>query len=380
MSVMTHPQHAQGDRDELEIIGLVSTQYGSETHPQTGPVIDKSFVGAIALAHENAGFDRALVGYSSASPDGFQVVAYAATVTKRLKFLLAHRPGFVAPTVAARQLATLDHFSDGRLAVHIITGGSDDEQARDGDYLSKEERYARSDEYLDIVKQTWTRTTPFDHEGKYYKLRDNVSSVRPLQQPHLPVFFGGSSDAAIRVAGKHADVYALWGETLEGVRETVQKVRAAAAVHGRERDIRFSLSLRPILARTEDEAWARAKRILADAQAVRDRVPLPFFRSAKTQAVGSQRLLQAADGGPVRDKRLWTEIAQLTGAQGNSTALVGTPDQVVDSLLDYYDLGITKFLFRGFDPLEDAIDYGRNLLPRFREAVRARRKPVAAVG
>jgi len=364
--------------EELEIIGLISTQYGSETHRQQGPVIDKSYVAALALAHENGKFDRVLIGYNSASPDGFQVAAYAAAKTSRLKFLLAHRPGFVAPTLAARQLATLDQFSDGRLAVHIITGGSDDEQARDGDFLSKEERYARTDDYLDLVKKTWTSDAPFDHKGPYYEVRDNFAAVKPVQQPHLPVFFGGSSDAAIRVAGKHADVYALWGETVEGVRETVQKVRAAAAAHGREHKIRFSLSLRPILARTEDEAWARAKRILETAQALRERGPVSVFRRAKSQAIGSQRLLQTASGGAVRDKRLWTEIAQLTGAQGNSTSLVGTPEQVVDSLLDYYDLGITKFLFRGFDPLEDAIDYGRNLLPLFREAVRARKAPQRA--
>jgi alkanesulfonate monooxygenase len=377
---MTQSHDAHDAQNELEIIGLVATQYGSETHASVGPVIDKTYVSTIALAHENAQFDRVLIGYNSAMPDGFQVAAYAAARTTRLKFLLAHRPGFVAPSLAARQLATLDHFSDGRLAVHIITGGSDDEQARDGDFLDKEERYARSDEYLDVVKKTWTSTVPFDHGGRFYKLRDNFSAVKPVQSPHLPVFFGGSSDAAIRVAGKHADVYALWGETLEGVKETVSKVRAAAAAHGREQHIRFSLSLRPILAHTEEEAWARARRILEEAQALRDNSTLSFFRRAKTQAVGSERLLQAASGGAVRDKRLWTEIAKLTGAQGNSTSLVGTPEQVVESLLDYYDLGVTKFLFRGFDPLEDAIDYGRHLLPLFREAVRGRREPRARAG
>jgi alkanesulfonate monooxygenase len=366
--------------DDLEIIGLVSTQYGSESHLPVGPVIDKTFVSTIALAHENAKFDRVLIGYNSASPDGFQVAAYAASQTTKLKFLLAHRPGFVAPTLAARQLATLENFSDGRLAVHIITGGSDQEQARDGDFLSKDERYARTDDYLDVVKKTWTSTAPFDHEGPYYRVRDNFSAVKPLQKPHLPVFFGGSSDAAIRVAGKHADVFALWGETVEGVRETLNQVRAAAAEHGRENDIRFSLSLRPILGRTEEGAWARAQRILHDAQSIREQGAVTFFRRAKSESVGAQRLLQTASGGAVRDKRLWTEIAKLTGAQGNSTSLVGTPEQIVDSLLDYYDLGVTKFLFRGFDPLEDAIDYGRNLLPLFREAVAGRKLPRAAVG
>lgn len=367
--------------EDLEILGLISTQYASETHAPTGPVIDKSYVGALALAHEHGNFDRALIGYHSSAPDGFQVAAYAAAKTSRLRILLAHRPGFVAPTLAARQLATLDQFSDGRLAVHIITGGSDDEQARDGDFLTKEQRYARTDEYIAILKKTWTSTSPFDHEGEYYKVRDNFSAVKPFQQPHLPVFFGGASDEAIEVAAKHANVYALFGETVAGVSETLNKVRAAAARHGRQDQIGFSLSLRPILGRTEEEAWDRAQRILAEAKALTERGAVSLFRSAKNESVGSQRLKGTAAGGAIRDKRLWTEIAKLTGAQGNSTSLVGTPEQVVDSLLDYYDVGVTKFLFRGFDPLEDAIDYGRNLLPALREAVAKRGRPrIAAAG
>jgi len=370
----SHPQD-----DELEILGLISTQYASETHVAAGANIDKSYLSALALAHEYGNFDRVLIGYNSASPDGFQVAAYAAARTTRLKFLLAHRPGFVAPTLAARQLATLDQLSDGRLAVHIITGGSDQEQARDGDFLPKDERYARTDDYITVLKKTWTSTAPFDHDGTHYRLKDNFSSVKPLQRPHLPVFFGGASDAAIRVAGKHANVYALFGETLDGVRETLDKVRASASAHGRANEVRFSLSLRPILGRTEEEAWARARRILAEAKAIRDNGSVSLFRRAKSESTGSARLRSTAAGGAVRDKRLWTEIAELTGAQGNSTSLVGTPEQVVDALLDYYDLGITKFLFRGFDPLEDATDYGRNLLPLFRARVAERRQPRAAL-
>jgi alkanesulfonate monooxygenase len=358
--------------DELEILGLISTQYASETHSPLGPPIDKSYLGTLALAHENGGFDRVLIGYHSAAPDGFQVAAYAAAKTTRLRFLLAHRPGFVAPTLAARSLASLDQFSDGRLAVHIITGGSDAEQARDGDFLSKDERYARTDEYIDVLKKTWTSNEPFDHEGKYYRVRDSLAAVKPAQKPQIPVFFGGASDAAIRVAGKHADVYALFGETLDGVREALDKVRASAAAHDRAGRVKFSLSLRPILGRTEEEAWARAHRILEEARALKERGATSFFRRAKNESTGAQRLLQTANGGAIRDKRLWTELAKLTGAQGNSTSLVGTPEQVVDALLDYYDLGITKFLFRGFDPLEDAIDYGRNLLPLLRKTVAAR--------
>jgi alkanesulfonate monooxygenase len=354
----------------LEFVGAIGTQDGSEGRPAKGPVVDKTFIGTFARAHEFAGFDRVLIGYFSSAPDGFQVAAYAAQQTERLNFLLAHRPGFVAPTLAARQLATLDQFIDGRLAVHIITGGADHEQARDGDFIDKATRYARTEEYLDVVKKTWTSKTPFDHAGRFYKVVDSFSAVRCVQDPHIPVYFGGSSDEAIAVAGRHADVYAFWGETLEQTRETIAKVRASAARFGRADQIRFSLSLRPILGLTEDAAWARAGRILEAAKAKSAGPRTSIFRRAgePPQNVGSLRLLEAAAGGKVRDKRLWTEIAALTGASGNSTALVGTPEQVADSLLDYWDLGITTFLIRGFDPLEDAIDYGRELIPRVREA------------
>ncbi|NMN07165.1 MULTISPECIES: LLM class flavin-dependent oxidoreductase [unclassified Novosphingobium] len=362
----------------VQFIGAIGTSGGSESRAPHGPVVDKVYLGAIARAHELAGFDRVLIGYFSSAPDGFQIAAYAAQQTERLQFLLAHRPGFVAPTLAARQLATLDQFIDGRLAVHIITGGSDAEQQRDGDFLGKAERYARTDDYLDVVKRTWTATEAFDHDGPFYQVRQSFAAVKPVQQPHLPVYFGGSSDEAIAVAGKHADVFALWGETLEQTAQTIARVRAAAARHGRSDQIGFSLSLRPVLARTEDEAWARADRILAAAKAQRAKAqgayPVQLFRNddGTVPNVGSQRLLDAAAGGRVRDKRLWTEIAALTGGSGNSTALVGTAEQVAESLLDYYDLGIDTFLIRGFDPLEDAIEYGRDLLPLVRAAVAER--------
>src|ERR1700683_67419 len=130
----------------VEFIGMIATKDASETRYTPGPPIDPAYVRKFARAHEDAGFDRVLIGYASSQPDGTQVAAYAAAHTERLSFLVAHRPGFVAPTLAARTFATLDQFAGGRIGVHIITGGSDGEQRRDGDYLSKDERYARTDE------------------------------------------------------------------------------------------------------------------------------------------------------------------------------------------------------------------------------------------
>jgi alkanesulfonate monooxygenase len=358
----------------VEFIGYIGTRHFSEIHPAAGPLLDCAHVEAAAKVHEEAGFDRALVAFNSASPESILVAGHAASVTRRLGLMIAHRPGFTAPTLAARQFATLDQFTGGRVAVHIITGGSDAEQRQDGDFLTHDERYARTGEYLDVLRRIWTSDRPFDHEGRFYRFEGGFSGVKCRQQPHIPVYFGGSSDAAIAVAGRHADVYALWGETHAQVRETVARVRAAAVQHGR--DVRFSLSLRPILAETEEKAWARADAILARVKEIRARSGLGMTHMAGL-SVGSQRLLAAAAQGARLDKRLWTAVAEATGARGNTTALVGTAEQVADALLDYYDLGITTFLIRGFDPLEDAADYGRALLPLTRELVAARERGAA---
>jgi alkanesulfonate monooxygenase len=362
----------------VEFIGMIATTDQSETRRGGGPVVDRDYVRRFARAHEDAGFDRVLIGYSSAQPDGTQVAAYAASQTDRLGFLVAHRPGFVAPTLAARTFATLDQFAGGRIGVHIITGGSDGEQRRDGDYLSKDERYDRTDEYLDVVKQAWTADAPFGYQGRYYRLEDFYSDVRSPQQPRIPLYFGGSSDAAYRVGGKHADVYALWGEPLAETAEQIASVRAAATTAGRTEPPRISVSFRPILGPTEDLAWQRADAILQTTRANVDafkgqwRRPTGGLGGREPQNRGSQRLLAAAAKGDLHDRALWTPLASATGAAGNSTALVGTPETVAEALLDYVDIGVTTLLIRGYDPYDDAIDYGRQLLPLVRAEVARR--------
>jgi alkanesulfonate monooxygenase len=362
----------------VDFIGMISSRQQSETRPARPPVIDPDYIRRFAQAHEEAGFDRILIPLFSTGPDPLLMASYAAPYTKRIGFMLAYRPGFTTPTWAARQFATLDQFTGGRIAIHVISGGDDSEQQRDGDFLDHDQRYARTDEYVGLLKRVWTSDAPFDHEGAHYRLKQAFSEVKPATRPHIPIYFGGSSDAAIEVAGKHANIYALWGERHAEVRDTIARVRAAAARHGRDpREIRFSLSFRPVLARTEEAAWRRADDILATIKAIRGDT-----LAKAPQAVGSQRLLAAAAAGRVVDKRLWTEVAAITGARGNTSALVGTPAQVAESLLEYYELGITTFLIRGFDPLEDAVDYGRELIPLVRRQVALREQaiPEAAAG
>ncbi len=353
----------------IQFLGMIGHRLASEIIPASGPVFDKRYIADFARAHEEAGFDRILIGYWSDQPDGFLVTAHAAANTSRIKFLLAHRPGFVSPTLAARKLATLDQLTDGRLAVHIISGGSDAEQRRDGDYLNKIQRYQRTDDFLNVLSKNLSADQPYDYQGEHYQVEQAYSAVKPVQD-HLPVYFGGSSPEAIDVAARHADVFALWGEPLAGAAETVRTVRAAAARHGRK--IGFNISFRPIIAATEKEAWEKAEYIRETA---RQKLLASGhdFGLPKPQSVGAERLMAAANEGDRLDKNLWTGIARLVGGGYNSTSLVGTPDQVSDALLDYYNLGIESVLIRGFDPLNDALEYGKELIPLTREKVAARR-------
>ena len=366
----------------IEFIGMIATRPGSETESAPGPTIDPAYLRRFARAHEDAGFDRVLIGYGASQPDGAQVAAYAAAHTERLTFLIAHRPGFVFPTLAARTFATLDHLSGGRIAVHVITGGNDHEQRREGDRLGKDERYARTDEYLQIVRRAWSAEEPFDFAGEHYAFEDYVSDVRPLQWPAIPLYFGGSSEAAYRVGGRHADVFALWGEPLAETAEQIAAVRAAAEAAGRAEPPRISVSFRPILGPTEELAWERAHRILEATRASVGSANLIRRRFGHDrdapQNAGSQRLLAAAERGELHDRALWTPVAKAVGAYGNTTALVGTPETVAEALLDYVDIGVTTLLIRGFDPYDDAVDYGRTLIPLVREEVARRGEPVAS--
>ena len=353
----------------VEFIGFIANSNASETIVRQGPVLDPNYIETVAKAHELGGFDRALLAFHSTTPDSLQVAQHVLAITKKLKVMIAQRPGFTAPTVLARQLATPDQLYDGRVSLHVITGGNAIELRQDGNILDdKDERYARTSEFLDIVRLEWTSEKPFNYSGKFYTVENGFSQVKPRQAGGIYTFVGGSSDAAIEVSGKHADTFALWGESYAQVREVTARVRAAAAKHGRPSP-RFSLSVRPILADTEEKAWKKAEGILERATALQDQTG---YRRPNHATEGAKRLLAAADQGARIDKRLWTEIAKLTGANSNTTALVGTPEQVAEVFADYYDLGVSHFLIRGFDPLPDAIDYGRELIPLTRKLIAER--------
>jgi alkanesulfonate monooxygenase len=234
---------------DIEFIGYIGTRLQSEIIQAQPPVLDPAHVEQAARIHEEGGFDRALVAFPGR---GARSVGDPPSRPADSSPARIYRP---EPRCQAIRDAGRLHRRAYRTACYHWRQRS--ELRQDGSHIGKDERYARTDEYLDIVRREWTSTKPFDHCGDYYHVEQAFLVVKSPQQPHIPVYFGGASDAAIHVAGKHADVYALWGETYAQVTELVGRVRTEAARHGRK--IRFSLSLRPILADTEEKAWPRPR-------------------------------------------------------------------------------------------------------------------------
>jgi alkanesulfonate monooxygenase len=383
------------------MIGMVGTRDASEIKgPLTdgpvvdwidGPVIDSGYLADISRAHDEADFDRVLVGYGAVAPEAWMVAASVLASTSRLGVLVAHRPGFVQPVLLARTAATLDHLSGGgRVAIHFITGGDEADQRREGDFVPHDARYRRTGETMELVRRAFSEDVPFDFDGEFFHYEAAFSSVKPVTPGGIPLYFAGASAPAIAVGAANADVYAFWGEPREAVAARMASIGEAAAAVGRT--LRYSLSLRPIIADTETEAWDKAEWI---AEKTAERIALAKERmtgrqdtyqglggarnatfsvdrdTGGTTSVGRKRLIAMSSDRDVYDERLWMKVANLTGAAGNSTALVGTPEQVAEAMLRYYDLGITTLLLKGFDPLADVIDFGKELLPLVRQGVSA---------
>lgn len=349
-----------------EIVGLHFFADSSELHPTKG-VFDPTFIRDYAVAHEEAGFDRILIGQTATWPDGLSTAGHVAAVTTKLKFMIAHRPGFVAPTMAARMFATLDQISGGRVGVHVITGASDVETQADGDYLTKNERYRRSREYVDILRRMWSSDVPFDFTGDWYRFNAGFALVKPAQ-PAIPIFWGGASDQAVKLGAQVADIYAVGPAPVADTAALVARFKSEAAKSGRNPGI--SMSMRVVLGETEEAAWAKAQGVL-DAVTRFQASGARIGRDKGEGDTGTLALQALVDRADCLDERLWTGIVKATQGRLHATALVGTAEQVSDALMAYYEVGVDRFLLNGFDTIHDVRLFGKQLIPMIRAKVAA---------
>ena len=333
--------------------GTPATAFGQNRPPTV------AYLSQIARAAENLGFVGALTPTGAWCEDAWLTTAMVSQHTERLKFLVAFRPGFVSPTLAAQMASTFQRQSGGRLLLNVVTGGESHEQKAYGDFLDKDARYRRTGEFLEVVRELWEGKT-VDLSGEHLRVED--AKLARVPDPVPEVYFGGSSPIAGEIAARHVDVYLTWGEPPAQVAEKIAWVRGLAAEQGRT--LRFGIRLHVITRDTAEAAWAEADRILAgfDPGTVRD-IQAGLARS---ESEGQQRML-ALHGGGNRDgleihPNLWAGIGLVRGGAG--TALVGSHDEVADRIAEYHALGIDEFVLSGYPHLEEAYWFGEGVLPR----------------
>jgi alkanesulfonate monooxygenase len=313
----------------------------------------------ISKAVDDLGYSGALIPTGRFCEDAWVYASALIPHTKRMKFIVAVRPGLMSPAVAARMAATFDRISNGRLIINVVTGGSNIDMAADALHLDHDQRYEVTDEFLYIWRKILAGET-VNFEGDHLKITNGNLFFPPVQKPYPPLFFGGSSDAGHRTAAKHADVYLTWGEPPHQVAEQIKKVRELAEAQGRT--VRFGIRLHIIVRETERKAWEAANDLIkyVDDKAIAQAQSL--LRAS--EAVGQQRM-SALHGGSRESlevaPNLWAGVGLVRGGAG--TALVGSPQIIAERMHEYAELGVENFIFSGYPHLEEAYRTADLLFP-----------------
>ena len=326
------------------------------------------FSTSLARAAEEHGWDGALIGTGWGRPDTFTVATSLAARTTTFKPLVAIRPGYWRPAHFASAAATLDQLSGGRLLVNIVSG--QDNLAAYGDTEGDQsQRYARTKEFLQLVRRLWTEEN-VTFKGDYFTVEGSTVSPRPYRigpRKHPRLYFGGASAAAEQVSAAEADVQLFWGEPLAGIAERIERLDGLTRSLGRTHaPLEYGLRITTLVRDTTEEAWRDAEAKVAQ---MSDAQRTPRSDGLRRKAVGQQRLLALAEQGEVLDSCLYTTPGKFGGGGAGTTWLVGSPSDVADALRKYQELGITHFILSDTPYMQEIARVGDQLLSRLNEPV-----------
>lgn len=325
--------------------------------------VDAEYLQQVAVAADTLGYDGVLLPTGRSCEDAWVVASSLINATKKLKFLVAIRPGLTTPGLAVRMAATFDRLSGGRLLINVVTGGDQGELEADGLYADHAKRYEISDEFIRIWRATLRGeggAAGFDFDGKHLKVKGAKNLYPAVQKPYPPLYFGGSSEPAHELAAEQMDVYLTWGEPPAAVAAKLADIRARAARHGRT--VRFGIRLHVIVRETNEEAWRAADELISHLD---DDVIAKAQASLSKMDSEGQRRMAALHGGR-RDKlevspNLWAGVGLVRSGAG--TALVGDAETVVARIREYADLGIDTFIFSGYPHLEESYRFAELVFP-----------------
>ncbi|WP_246797755.1 FMNH2-dependent alkanesulfonate monooxygenase [Burkholderia perseverans] len=327
---------------------------------------DYDYFRQVAVAADTLGYEGVLLPTGRSCEDAWVVASSLIPATRRLKFLVAVRPGLSSPGLSARMAATFDRLSEGRLLINVVTGGDTTELEGDGVFVDHDTRYEITDEFLHVWRELLAKShdgATIDFDGKHLQSKGGKLLYPPVQRPHPPLWFGGSSPAAHAIAADHIDTYLTWGEPPEAVEKKIADIRARAEARGRQ--IKFGIRLHVIVRETEEEAWADADRLISrldDATIARAQKSF-----AKMDSEG-QRRMAALHGGKRGSRQelevypnLWAGVGLVRGGAG--TALVGSAKQVAERMREYASLGIETFILSGYPHLEESYRFAELVFP-----------------
>ena len=330
-------------------------------------VTDLDYIKQLGIATDTLGYDGVLIPTGRLCEDPWIVATSLLSITQKLKFLVALRPGLLQPSLAARITSSFDRLSNGRLAINLVVGGDSTELKGDGIYHTSEERYEAAGEFVDLWKDilnTGFKKNFVNFEGKHYKVTDSKLLFPSVQNPHPPLFFGGSSEEARDLAAQKVDLYITWGEKPADVKEKIEDLRKRAANYGRE--LKFGVRLHVIVRETEEKAWEAAEELISklDDETIEQAHKVLNNR----ESVGQKRMTALTNGGKARTREeleispnLWAGIG--LAREGCATALVGDPKIVVERIKEYADMGVDTFVFSGYPHLEEAYRFAELVFP-----------------
>ncbi|RBQ28680.1 FMNH2-dependent alkanesulfonate monooxygenase [Aliarcobacter vitoriensis] len=330
-------------------------------------VSDFDYVKQVAVAADTLGYDGVLIPTGRSCEDPFVVASSLIGVTSKLKFLVALRPGLLQPALAARIASTLDRFSNGRVAFNLVAGGDKDELEGDGLFQDSDERYETAAEFVDlwkaILKASYEKEL-VNFDGKHYKTKNAKLLYPPVQRPHPPLFFGGSSQKAHELAAQKVDLYITWGETPKAVKAKIEDVKEKALKYGRS--IKFGIRLHVIVRDSEEEAWSAAEKLISKLDD--EKINASQTALQKLDSEGQRLMTALTNGGKARTREeleispnLWAGIGLVRG--GCATALVGSAEIVAQRIQEYVDLGIDTFVFSGYPHLEESFRFAELVFP-----------------
>lgn len=325
--------------------------------------VDHAYMKQIAVAVDNLGYEGVLIPTGRSCEDPWLTAASLIDATKKLKFLVALRPGVTTPALAARMAATFDRLSGGRVLLNLVTGGDEQELKGDGVYEDHKTRYKTATEYTTIWREILKRShtgESFTFHGERLSVDDAKLLYPPVQQPHPPLWFGGSSDDAVELATDQVDTYLTWGEPPAAVKEKIENVRAKAAAKGRE--LSYGIRLHVIVRETNEQAWAAAEELIQYVDDATIAAAQAKFKSM--DSVGQRRMAELHNGDRSKlevSPNLWAGVGLVRGGAG--TALVGDPETVAARIQEYADLGIDTFIFSGYPHLEESIRFAELVFP-----------------